>query len=43
MGERCFAAHARHAEPEMRALAADAVERVKGAPRIDNLRLLLAP
>lgn len=42
MGERCFAGHARHAEPEMRALAADAVERLKDQPRVDNLLLLLA-
>lgn len=31
MGERCFAAHSRHTESEMRALAADAVKRASDA------------
>jgi len=41
MGEQCFAAHARHAVPEMRKLAADAVERVGNEPHTDHLRRLL--
>jgi 2-dehydropantoate 2-reductase len=43
MGELCFAAHSRRAEPEMRALAADAIERTGGAHGTAHLRNLLAP
>jgi hypothetical protein len=42
MGERCFAAHARHAESEMRALALDALDRTRNAPRTDHLDELLS-
>lgn len=42
MGERCFAAHARHAEPEMRSLAADAIDRTQRALYVDHLRELLS-
>jgi 2-dehydropantoate 2-reductase len=42
MGELCFAAHSRHAEPEMRALAADAVRRVGDLRQTAHLRKLLA-
>ncbi len=42
MGELCFAAHSRHAEPEMRALAADAVSRAGDADMAAHLRELLA-
>jgi 2-dehydropantoate 2-reductase len=42
MGELCFAAHSRHAEPEMRALAADAIERLGDAEDTVHLRNLLA-
>lgn len=41
-GERCFAAHARHAEPEMRTLAAAALQQAGGAIRTAHLRELLA-
>ena len=41
LGERAFAAHARHAEPEMRALAADALQRVQDVPHTDHVRALL--
>jgi len=41
MGEQCFAAHARHAEPEMRALAADARRRVSATTRTEHLHRLL--
>ena len=37
MGELCFAAHARHAEAEMRALARDVQARVPGSPAIAEL------
>ena len=41
MGERCFAAHVRHAGPEMRSLAAATLHRVQDAPRIEHLDQLL--
>jgi 2-dehydropantoate 2-reductase len=41
MGERCFAAHARHAESEMRTLAVAAVRRTEDSPRTDHLHQLL--
>ncbi len=41
MGELCFAAHARHAEDEMRALAAATITRVGRDDRMTKLRLLL--
>jgi 2-dehydropantoate 2-reductase len=41
IGERCFAAHARRAESEMRGLAADACHRFEHAPDTDHLRQLL--
>jgi ketopantoate reductase len=37
MGELCFAAHARHAEAEMRALARDVVARVTGSTALVEL------
>ena len=37
MGELCFAAHARHAEAEMRALADDVHARIPGSPAIAEL------
>jgi 2-dehydropantoate 2-reductase len=40
MGELCFAAHARHAEAEMRALARDVVARITSSPALAEL---LAP
>ena len=40
MGELCFAAHARHAEAEMRALARDVEARITGSPALAEL---LAP
>jgi ketopantoate reductase len=40
-GERIFAAHARHAETEMRTLATRVMDRLHDAPNIDNLRRLL--
>lgn len=42
MGERCFAAHCRHAESEMRALAAAAIERAGDASHTARLRELVA-
>jgi hypothetical protein len=42
MGERCFAAHSRHAEPEMRMLAGAAVQRAGPGPRTAHLRALLS-
>jgi hypothetical protein len=42
LGELCFAAHSRHAEAEMRALAAAAVSRAGDAARTTHLRELLA-
>jgi 2-dehydropantoate 2-reductase len=41
MGELCFAAHARHAEAEMRSLASDVMARVGDLPGTGTLRLLL--
>jgi len=41
VGEHCFAAHCRHAEPEMQSLAQDALRRLNGTERTENLRLLL--
>jgi 2-dehydropantoate 2-reductase len=43
MGELAFAAHARHAEPEMRALAADVITRLGRGDATVALRALLAP
>jgi hypothetical protein len=37
MGELCFAAHARHAEAEMRALGRDVVARVTGSTALVEL------
>jgi len=37
MGELCFAAHARHAEAEMRALGHDVVARTAGSPALAEL------
>jgi ketopantoate reductase len=42
VGEHCFAAHCRHAEPEMESLAQDTLRRFKGTERTENLRLLLS-
>jgi 2-dehydropantoate 2-reductase len=42
MGERCFAAHARHARPEMRALASEVMNCLDDAPDTGHLRRLLA-
>lgn len=41
MGELCFAAHCRHAEPEMRALGAAITLRLSDSPRTSHLRQLL--
>jgi hypothetical protein len=41
MGELCFAAHARHAEAEMRTLARDVIARVGGRPGTATARPLL--
>jgi 2-dehydropantoate 2-reductase len=41
LGDLCFAAHSRHAETEMRALAADAVSRAGDAAATAHLRELL--
>jgi 2-dehydropantoate 2-reductase len=41
MGELCFAAHARHAEPEMRALASEVLRRLTDTARTRHLRQLL--
>jgi 2-dehydropantoate 2-reductase len=43
MGELCFAAHARHAEAEMRTLADDVVARLGDCPLTATLRPLLIP
>lgn len=43
MGELAFAAHARHAEPEMRALASDVIARLGRSDATVALRALLAP
>ena len=37
MGELCFAAHARHAEAEMRALSHDVVAQIAGSPALTEL------
>jgi ketopantoate reductase len=37
MGELCFAAHCRHAEAEMRALAQDVAARITGSPALTEL------
>jgi hypothetical protein len=42
MGELAFAAHARRAEPEMRALARDVLGRLRNDDRQDALRELLS-
>jgi hypothetical protein len=41
MGELCFAAHSRHAEAEMRALADHVTSRIGNAPHTGHLRQLL--
>jgi 2-dehydropantoate 2-reductase len=41
MGERCFAAHTRHAEPEMRSLGAAALRRSSGITGTRHLREML--
>jgi ketopantoate reductase len=41
MGEQCFAAHARHAKPEMRLLMAEALQRVARTSRTEHLHELL--
>jgi 2-dehydropantoate 2-reductase len=43
MGELAFAAHARHAEPEMRTLAHDVITRLPRKDASDALQTLLAP
>ena len=43
MGELAFAAHARHAEPEMRSLAHDVITRLPPKDARDALQTLLAP
>jgi hypothetical protein len=43
MGELCFAAHSRHAQAEMRDLAAHLVERIGTAPGTGHVRRLLSP
>ena len=43
MGELAFAAHARHAEPEMRALAHDVITRLPRKDSSDPLQTLLTP
>jgi ketopantoate reductase len=43
VGEQCFAAHSRHAKPEMRALAAAAVRQSGSASNVAHLRELLGP
>jgi hypothetical protein len=42
MGELAFAAHARHAEPEMRTLAHDVITRLPRKDASDALQTLLA-
>lgn len=42
MGEQCFAAHCRHAGPEMQLLVNDILGRTAGASHTEHLRLLLA-
>jgi 2-dehydropantoate 2-reductase len=41
MGERCFAAHSRHARTEMNALAHATLTRIEGRSNTDHLRRLL--
>jgi ketopantoate reductase len=43
MGEMCFAAHARHARPEMRALGEDTLARLASPAATTHLRQLLQP
>src|SRR6202034_921350 len=43
MGELCFAAHSRHAEAEMRALADQVICRIGNAPHTSHLGQLLSP
>lgn len=43
MGELCFAAHCRHAQAEMRGLAAQLVKRIGTAPGTGHVRRLLSP
>jgi 2-dehydropantoate 2-reductase len=43
IGELCFAAHARHAEIEMRLLGEDVIERIGNAPDTGGLRAFLQP
>lgn len=43
MGELAFAAHARHAQPEMRRLADDVIAGLTAADASDAIRTLLAP
>jgi 2-dehydropantoate 2-reductase len=42
-GELCFAAHARHAQPEMQTLAQQMTARLAGSPATSHLRQLLQP
>jgi hypothetical protein len=41
MGELCFAAHCRHAEPEMHSLGVQVTTRLGDSLRIGHLRQLL--
>lgn len=43
MGELCFAAHARHAEVEMRLLGEDVIDRIGNASDTGGLRAFLQP
>jgi ketopantoate reductase len=43
VGEQCFAAHSRHAEPEMRALATAAMRQAGSVSNVAHLRELLGP
>jgi hypothetical protein len=43
MGELCFAAHARHAQAEMRTLGDQVTSRIGNAPSARHLRQLLKP
>jgi 2-dehydropantoate 2-reductase len=42
-GELCFAAHARHAQPEMQVLGNQVTARLAGSPATSHLRQLLQP
>lgn len=42
MGELCFAAHSRHAQPEMRALGDKVAARLKASAGTTHLRQLLS-